>query len=214
LEWIDNDTLASAGVRDKTIKLWSPTTGQTKRTIQTNQNVWSLTRLNTIIHLAAGLDRDINIYNPNDGNVGWVSSLKEHTSVVYDLVQISADLLASSSYQTVRILNLTTNTCKYNLTGHTDWVYGLKQITPSILASGSWDKTIKLWDITTGQLIRTLTNHTNAIWHSVDLINNGQTLVSGSTDQTIKLWNWSTGECLSTIQTGSIITSLAVIQMN
>ena len=79
------------------------------------------------------------------------------------------------------------------------------------MASGSWDDTIKLWDITSGQLIRTLTGHTNYILWSVDLLNS-QTLVSGSYDQTIKLWNWSTGECLRTIQTpGSRIRSLAVI---
>jgi COMPASS component SWD3 len=29
LEWLDNDTLASAGWSDKTIKLWSMATGQT-----------------------------------------------------------------------------------------------------------------------------------------------------------------------------------------
>jgi WD40 repeat protein len=214
LEWLDNDTLASAGLQDNEIKLWSPTTGQTKRTIQTNGFVLSLKLLNTNIHLAACLGNgDINIYNINDGNL--VSSLKGHTWYVYDLVQISAELLASSSSdKTVRIWNLTTNTCKFILTGHTDSVYGLKQITPSILASGSWDKTINLWDITTGQLIRTLTGHTSDIYWSVDSFNNGQTLVSGSDDQTIKLWNWSTGECFSTIQTGSDIVSLAVIEMN
>ena len=82
------------------------------------------------------------------------------------------------------------------------------------MASGSYDKTIKLWDITTGQEIRTLTGHTNYIRWSVDLLNS-QTLVSGSRDQTIKLWNWSTGECLSTIQTPvSSISSLAIIIMN
>jgi WD40 repeat protein len=212
LEWLDNYTLASADYQ--TIKLWSPTTGQTKRTIQTNQWVYSLKMLNTNIHLAAGLSNgDINIYNINDGNL--VSSLKGHTNWVNDLVQISADLLASSSSdQTVRIWNLTTNTCKFNLTGHTLGVRGLKQITPSVLASGSWDKTIKLWDTTSGQLLRTLTGHTWDIYWSVDLLNS-QTLVSGSFDQTIKLWNWSTGQCLSTIQTpGSVISSLAVIQMN
>ena len=75
------------------------------------------------------------------------------------------------------------------------------------------DNTINLWDITSGQLIRTLTGHTFWIWRSVDLLNS-QTLVSGSQDQTIKLWNWSTGECLSTIQTDSGISSLAVIDMN
>jgi WD40 repeat protein len=214
LEWLDNDTLASAGYSDQTIKLWSPTTGQTKRTIQTNTYVWSLKMLNTNIHLAAGLGNgDINIYNINDGNL--VSSLKGHTSYVYDLVQISADLLASSSNDgTVRIWNLTTNTCKFNLTGHTYGVIGLKQITSNILASGSLDNTIKLWDTTSGQLIRTLTGHTNCIYRSVDLLNS-QTLVSGSSDRTIKLWNWSTGECFSTIQTpDSYIRSLAVINFN
>jgi WD40 repeat protein len=213
LEWLDNDTLAFAGVTDRTIKLWSRTTGQTKLTIKTNQYVYSLKLLNTNIHLAAGLDREINIYNINDGNL--VSSLKGHTASVMDLVQISADLLASSSRdQTVRIWNLTTNTCKFILTGHTNSVYGLKQITPNILASGSDDRTIKLWNITSGQLIRNLTGHTNWIMWSVDLLNS-QTLVSGSGDGTIKLWNWSTGECLSTIQTqGSRIWSLAVINFD
>jgi WD40 repeat protein len=214
LEWLDNDTLASAGTNDKIIKLWSLTTGQTKRTIQTNQTVYSLTMLNNNIHLAAGVGYDINIYNINDGK--RVSSLKGHISGVLDLVQISDDLLASSGDwpdNTVRIWDLTTKTCKFNLTGHTNTVWGLKQITSSILASGSTDQTIKLWDTSSGQLIRTLTGHTNNILLSVDLLNS-QTLVSGSEDQTIKLWNWSTGECLSTIQTGSSISSLAVIQMN
>jgi WD40 repeat protein len=215
LEWLDNDTLAS-GSSDQTIKLWSPTTGRTKRTIKTNQSVYSLKLLNTNIHLAAGLgyqSGDINIYNINDGNL--VSSLKGHSSYVNDLVQISNVLLASASSDgTVRLWNLTTNTCKFILTGHTSSVEGLKQITPSILASGSNDRTIKLWNITTGQLIRTLTGHTSGIYWSVDLLNS-QTLVSGSWDQTIKLWNWSTGECFSTIQTpDSRILSLAVINFD
>jgi WD40 repeat protein len=208
LEWLDNDTLASGSYE---INIWSPTTGQTKRTIQTNQWVSSLKMLNTNIHLAAGLGNgDINIYNINDGNL--VSSLKGQTSDVNDIVQLSDELLSSSSSDgTVRIWNLTTNTSKFTLTGHTGVVYGLKQITPNILASGSSDNTIKLWDITTGQLIRTLTGHTCYIQWSVDLLNS-QTLVSGSFDETIKLWNWSTGECFSTIKTpGSDISSLAVI---
>ena len=116
-------------------------------------------------------------------------------------------MASSSDDKTVRIWNLTTNTCKFILTGHNFAVYGLKQIISTILLSGSYDTTIKLWNIATGQLIRTLTGHSGAIYRSVDLMNS-QTLVSGSGDGTIKLWNWSTGECLCTIQTpGSYIHS-------
>ncbi len=80
------------------------------------------------------------------------------------------------------------------------------------MASGSEDNTIKLWDITSGQLIRTLTGHTGSIY--MDLIDiGGQTLVSGGDDETIRKWNWKTGELLSTNDTGSYIESLAVIYL-
>jgi WD40 repeat protein len=86
--------------------------------------------------LAAGSNGTINIYNINDGNL--VSSLKGHIgSFIFDLDQISDDLLASAGDdKTLRLWNLTTNTCKFTLTGHTNWVIGLKQVIPSLLASG------------------------------------------------------------------------------
>ena len=56
--------------------------------------------------------------------------------------------------------------------------------------------------------------HTSTIFWSLDLLNDGQTLVSGSGDKTIKLWNWATGECLKTIETGSSIHSLSIIKIN
>ncbi len=217
MEWLDNDTLASAGFSDKIIKIWSLSSGQTKREIQTNQRVLSLKLLNTNIHLAAGLADlgDINIYNINDGNL--VSSLQGHSDWVKDLVQISDDLLASSSDdKTVRLWNLTTNTCKFIITGHTSYVNVLKQITTSILASGGVGGYIKLYDTSNGREIRrNFDGHTGSIWWSLDIIDNGgQTLVSGGgIDQTIRKWNWTTGELLSTIETGSSIQSLAVIYL-
>jgi WD40 repeat protein len=211
------DTLA---VSDQSglLQICSINTGQSLNTIIVGFSVLSLqlfTNNQGVTCLAAGLENgNINIYNTN--TYGLITSLTGHSSYVNDLALIStSNLLASGGDDyTVRLWDLTTNTCKYILTGHNDWVMGLKQITSDILASGSWDTTIKLWDITTGQEIRTLTGHTSAIYKSLDLINNGQTLVSGSLDQTIKLWNWSTGECLSTIQTNSVISSMAVIDIN
>ncbi|MFM6370305.1 MAG: WD40 repeat domain-containing protein, partial [Dolichospermum sp.] len=52
------------------------------------------------------------------------------------------------------------------------------------LASGSWDKTIKLWNARTGNLLQTLGHSysVNSLAYSPD----GQTLASGS--GTIKIW--------------------------
>jgi WD40 repeat protein len=89
----------------------------------------------------------------------------------------------------------------------------LKQITSTILASGHFGQ-IKLWDFTSGQLIRNLTGHTSAIFWALDLMDNGQTLISGAYDYTIRKWNWKTGELLSTnITSPDAPRSLAVINL-
>ena len=66
-----------------------------------------------------------------------------------------------------------------------------------MLASGGWDRTIKLWNVSSGSLIRTLTGHTSGVW-SVAFSPDGQALASGSDDNTIKLWNVSDGSRLQT----------------
>ncbi len=77
-------------------------------------------------------------------------------------------------------------------------------------ASGSGDGIIKLWNLSTGKLITTLTGHSGHI-HSLAISPDGQTLVSGSGDGTIKLWNLHTGKLLATLTGHSThINSLAI----
>ncbi len=47
-----------------------------------------------------------------------------------------------------------------------------------MLISGFFDANIKLWNITTGSLIRTLSNHTLWLAWAIDISRDGQTLVS------------------------------------
>ncbi|MHC5825765.1 MAG: WD40 repeat domain-containing protein, partial [Nostoc sp.] len=55
------------------------------------------------------------------------------------------------------------------------------------LSSGSYDHTIKLWNLATGEQIRTLTGHSEQVY-SLAFSPDGKTLVSGSCDNTIKIW--------------------------
>ena len=130
---------------------------------------------------------------------------------------IGDDLLASSGYlfdATVRIWNLTSYEEKFVLEGHMNNVFGLKLLDTDILASASEDNTIKLWNITNGSLIRTLSNHTEAIYWSLDFFDEeSKLLLSGSVDRTIKFWKFTTGQCLNTIDVNFQIRSLAVINL-
>ena len=65
------------------------------------------------------------------------------------------------------------------------------------LASASIDCTIKVWNLSNLQLIRTLTAHKNSV-ESVIFSHDGRWLASASDDNTIKLWDASTGDLLYT----------------
>ncbi|MBE8999310.1 serine/threonine protein kinase [Nostoc sp. LEGE 12447] len=77
------------------------------------------------------------------------------------------------------------------------------------LGSASDDKTIKLWNLASGEEIRTLEGHSNWIW-TVAFSPDSKTLASGSADKTIKLWNVETGKLVRTLEGNSDgVTSVA-----
>src|ERR1700722_9209277 len=63
--------------------------------------------------------------------------------------------------------------------------------------SSSWDKTLRLWELATGNTTRTFVGHTNDVL-SVSFSADNRQIVSGSRDRTIKLWN-TLGDCKFTI---------------
>lgn len=79
------------------------------------------------------------------------------------------------------------------LRGHSNGVMCL-QIEDNILATGSYDLKIKIWNVDSGECIRTLRGHTSGI-RALQFDN--QKLISGSLDKTIRVWNWRTGECIN-----------------
>ena len=58
------------------------------------------------------------------------------------------------------------------------------------IVSGSEDKTLKVWDATSGQETLTLKGHTAGVL-SVAFSPDGKRIVSGSDDKTLKVWDAS-----------------------
>jgi small GTP-binding protein len=69
----------------------------------------------------------------------------------------------------------------------------------AILASGSWDTTVRLWDVQSGKLVRTLEGHREAVT-SMAFDPTSVVLASGSDDGAIKLWESDRGTLFRTLE--------------
>ena len=75
------------------------------------------------------------------------------------------------------------------LTGHTNIVKSIVLTsTEKLLISGSCDKTIKILDVQSGKILKTLLGHDYYVW-SVAISPDSKLIVSGSEDKTIRIWS-------------------------
>jgi mono/diheme cytochrome c family protein len=79
-------------------------------------------------------------------------------------------------------------------TGHTDAVLCVGFSADGKRAlSGSQDQTLRLWDVSTGKLLRTLEGH-NGVIRCLALTSDGKRALSGSDDRTVRVWDLETGK--------------------
>jgi WD40 repeat protein len=76
------------------------------------------------------------------------------------------------------------------------------------IISGSQDKTIKVWDAHTGDLLKTINDH-NSIVYCVEFSPTGEKFASCSADSTIKIWDSRTLELIKTLKNNGPLKSIS-----
>ncbi|MHC4401783.1 MAG: protein kinase domain-containing protein [Planctomycetota bacterium] len=89
--------------------------------------------------------------------------------------------------------------CVQTFEGHSDDVRSVV-LSPDArwLLSGAGDRTLRLWDASTGRCERTFNGHSDWV-RSVALSDDGRYAVSGSWDKTLCLWDVATGRSIRTL---------------
>ncbi|KAI0505757.1 WD40 repeat-like protein [Xylaria bambusicola] len=99
--------------------------------------------------------------------------------------------------------------CPYfirTLQGHTHSVRAIAAHTDT-LVSGSYDNTVRVWRISTGETVHVLQGHTQKVY-SVVLDVKRNRCISGSMDSFVKIWDLETGSCLHTLEGHSLLVGL------
>jgi WD40 repeat protein len=99
-------------------------------------------------------------------------------------------VIAGLTNKEIVVFDVNQQNVRRKLTGHSDTVYFVKMLRDGVtLGSASADSTIRLWNINTGALLRTLTGHSKTVTAFDQSLSNANLLVSGSSDNSIKVWN-------------------------
>jgi WD40 repeat protein/tRNA A-37 threonylcarbamoyl transferase component Bud32 len=184
----DGQTLFSGDEADK-IKVWNFKTGQFLRDINGHSDeIESLviTRDGQIL-ISASEDKTIRMWNSQTGRL--LRTLTKHNKGVESLaIHPDGETFVSGGKDKIIFWQLATGKLLRELpqSGFVRCV----TFSPDgkTLISSHEDNTIKLWNLSNGKLLRTLSGHSDWVL-SVAISPDGQTLLSGSRDKTIGIWN-------------------------
>ncbi|SCU82797.1 LANO_0B07558g1_1 [Lachancea nothofagi CBS 11611] len=169
--------------------------------------LWDVEKAEDIFHDSSAENEDELCLNTFDAHVDEITALHlEGNSLVsgsQDRTVRQWDLMTGKCLQTIDI-NFTnrgtsdgfSTVMSHNprssvlLTHNDPPVIGALQCYDAAMATGTKDGVVRLWDLRSGQVIRTLEGHTDAVTGlQFDSVN----LVSGSLDRSIRIWDLRTG---------------------
>ncbi|KAF2724822.1 WD40 repeat-like protein [Polychaeton citri CBS 116435] len=187
----EGNTLVS-GSTDRSVRVWDISTG---RCLQTFQGHTSTVRCLVIL-------KPVQIDTAADGTPIMmpkepliITGSRDSTLRVWKLPQPGE----RNIYQTGPPMNDRDNPYYLRtLSGHHNSVRAIAAYGDT-LVSGSYDCTVRVWKISTGDLVHRLQGHTQKVY-SVVLDYPRKRCISGSMDNLVKVWDLNTGSCLFNLE--------------
>ncbi|KAJ3147407.1 protein with putative role during mitosis [Geranomyces michiganensis] len=223
LAWDAKGVLLASCSADLSIKLWDSNSDyQCVRTLHGHDHSVSsvLFLLNTDLLASASRDRMIKLWALDTGYC--VRTLAGHADWVRRAAasEDGRTLVTAAADHTLRIWDVAAGTCKVELRGHEHVVEcvaflpetsvpmvrelaGIQGSAPpsqsAYVVSGSRDKTLRLWDATSGNCLHVFSGHDNWV-RDVVVHPLGRFIVSVSDDRSLRVWDLQqAGRCVKTL---------------
>jgi WD40 repeat protein len=203
ISWNPVGNKIAYGTRSSTIKIWD---GKSLKLLKTAEppygGVWSLSWNHDGSQIVSGSgDSTIKIWDSSTGRV--LHNLRGHSSQIFSVAwsHDSSKIVSGSDDGTISIWSRGKST----LSNETAWLL-LKTLNNSQQVFSvscnhdvSANNTIKIWDSSTGRVLRTLIGHFDSV-RSVSWSHDDSKIASGSYDKTVRIWNATTGALMKTLK--------------
>ena len=189
----------ASGSDDKTIKIWEVTNGKQIRTLVQSASVTAIDfNPSGQLLASAGIRGTIKIWDMSTGTEVQTPTEFKHDGLAFDLA-FSPDgrmLASGGSGDTIQDRSIKLwEVTNWNLVSTLTDSGSALAFSPNsrwIASRSSKENTVKIWEVATGRLSRSLTGHDNNV-EAVAFSPDGRLLASASSDRTIRIWSVEDG---------------------
>ncbi|KAG0220847.1 hypothetical protein BGX31_010462 [Mortierella sp. GBA43] len=203
--------LIASGSGDNTVRLWSEGSGTCQTVLRGHLGAVRSVAFSPQHSLVSsgGTDNSIRLWDVKTGSCRDI--LSDHDKAVRTVVfsPKGDHFVSGSEDKTVRLWNVGARLCRHKSKGRIESTKNATTSPARNLVATPNGKVVQLWDLDTGECIRTLTGHSDTIW-AVALSPAGNRAASGGNDWMVRLWDAETGACLHVLSDhGDCVMSVA-----